>query len=132
MYACIQCGARFRSGTRYCQECGARLFAIAAPPRPEWEDRPKGLVTALPVGCGIPRRKNVSVAVALSALFGPLGLLYSSVSGALYMLLVWCFLVLATCDDWISNDVLLPVLIAWPLCVAWGALAARAHNEDLR
>lgn len=90
------------------------------------------MVSAIPWGCGVPPSKKITTAVLLAAFFGPLGLLYSSISGALYMLLGWCFLVLATCDDWINNDVVFPILVAWPVCMIWAALAARTYNEDRR
>ena len=131
MTSCNSCGARIRNGTRFCEECGAPLFAVTSPHLSEWEEAGHATAPVLPVGCGTQPPKKVGTAVLLSALFGPLGLLYSSVPGALYMLLFWCFLVLATCDDWIS-DQMIATLIAWPICVVWAAIAARSFNQDRR
>jgi len=108
------------------------MFAIMAPHDPSWEATARPIVSVIPWGGGISGSKKISVAVLFAALFGPLGLLYSSVSGAIYMLLAWCFLVLATCDDWISNDTIFPILVAWPVCMIWAALAARSYNENRR
>jgi len=102
-----------------------------APRAPSWEAtaRPISVVTW---DCGANLPKRIGMALLLSAFFGPVGLLYSSVAGAIYMLLGWCFLVLATCDDWITNDVIFPVMIVWPICIIWGTLSAHTHNENQR
>ena len=86
----------------------------------------------LPVGYCTSSPKKVGLAILLASLFGPLGLLYSTASGALYALLAWCFLVLATCDDWIGSDIVVSIALIWPICVAWAAFAARTYNEDRR
>lgn len=132
MYSCNACGARSNGGSHFCRECGAPLFAVTGPHSAIWGALSPVLVHAIPVGHWTRPPKSITLAVSLAAVFGPLGLLYSSVSGALYMLLGWWFLILATCDDWITDDVIFPMLVAWPICMIWAALAARTYNEDRR
>src|SRR5262249_41055011 len=121
-----------RNGSRFCCDCGMPLFAVTTPHAGMWERAGRGMVRAAPVGYGTSPPKRVGLAVLLAALFGPLGLLYSTVSGALYMVLAWCFLVLATCDDWIGSEVMVSMALAWPICIAWAGFAARSYNEDRR
>jgi hypothetical protein len=130
---CNTCGARYRNGSSFCSECGNALFALTAPHLACWEGAPPLFLheDAAAYGRPAPPPKNVGLALLLTTLFGPLGLLYTSVAGALYMLLGWCFLVLATCDDWIANDAI-PMLIIWPVCILWAALTACSYNHNRR
>jgi hypothetical protein len=131
MRFCGLCGAKFAGNSRFCRKCGAALFAISAPSISDVERPSRPIATLMRAGCATAPPKKLALAVVLAALFGPLGLLYASVTGALYMVLAWCFLVLATCKDWVSND-LVAFLIAWPICIVWAILAASAYNEDRR
>lgn len=86
-------------------------------------------VQAVAVG-GYGPRKSVGVALLLTILFGPLGMFYSTVSGALIMLGVSFVLALFTAG--------LSVLVTWPICVIWGCMAASrsggatVHQTTLR
>jgi hypothetical protein len=62
-------------------------------------------------GCGVP----------LDVLFGPLGMFYSTVSGALIMLAVSIVGALLTAG--------LSILLTWPACVIWGCVAASNSNS---
>jgi hypothetical protein len=130
MAFCSICGSTFRNDFRFCPECGAPRFAFTLPQSSVWQE-PGAAAAITPALYGPVPPKRIGVAILLAALFGPFGLLYSTVSGALYMLLGWCFLVLATCDDWIG-DQMIASLIAWPICVVWAAFAARSFNQDRR
>lgn len=68
-------------------------------------------------------QKSVGVAAILALVFGPLGLLYSTVAGALTMFLVTLVVGLLTLG--------VGLLVTNPLCALWGALAAKAHNQKL-
>ena len=67
--------------------------------------------------------KSVGVAIVLSFFFGPLGMLYSTVSGGLIMMAVSFVFALVTMG--------LGLLITWPICIIWAARAAKAHNAKL-
>ena len=131
MFRCATCGTRMTGPLRYCSECGAPQFMVSTPQVAALGRHSPVRMATLPAVCGPRPHKRVGVSILLAALFGPLGLLYSSVSGALYMSLAWCFLVLATCEDWIANNVV-PMLIVWPVCVVWAVVATKSHNEDRR
>lgn len=65
--------------------------------------------------------KSVGIAILLTALFGPLGMLYSTVPGALIMIMVSIVLGFFTLG--------FSLLLTWPLSIVWGAMAASAHNQ---
>jgi len=67
--------------------------------------------------------KNVGIAVILAFLFGPLGMFYSTVNGALIMLVVSFVAVFVTLG--------VGLLLTWPICVIWAGMAAREHNKKL-
>lgn len=67
--------------------------------------------------------KNVGVAIILTVLFGPLGMFYSTVSGAIIMMVVTAIVFFFTLG--------FGLLLTWPICVIWGAVAASAHNKQL-
>ena len=67
--------------------------------------------------------KSVGIAIILTIVFGPLGMFYSTIIGAIVMLVVTLIAVVITFG--------LGLLITWPVCIIWGALAANAHNKKL-
>jgi zinc-ribbon domain len=68
-------------------------------------------------------QKSVGIALLLTFLFGPLGMFYSTVSGAVIMLIVSIALAFITAG--------LSVFITWPICIIWGAVAASSHNKAI-
>ncbi len=70
--------------------------------------------------------KNVGIAIILTVLFGPLGMFYSTVKGAIIMMVV--ALVLAVCTFFIGGA---GAFLAWPFCVIWAGVAANNHNKKL-
>jgi hypothetical protein len=69
-------------------------------------------------------QKSVGLAILLTILFGPLGMLYSTVPGALVMLVVSVLLAFATAG--------ISLFLTWPICVIWGAIAAQSYNTGRR
>jgi hypothetical protein len=59
--------------------------------------------------------------VLLSILFGPLGMLYSTVGGAVVMFFLNLFVGVVTMG--------FGLLLTWPICVLWAANAASEHNR---
>jgi hypothetical protein len=84
---------------------------------------PPPVMPYVPIAYVMPQ-KSVGVAILLTVLFGPLGMLYSTVPGALVMLLVSVVLVMATAG--------ISIFITWPICIIWGAIAAQSYNEGRR
>ena len=68
-------------------------------------------------------KKSVAVAAILSLFFGPLGMLYSTVSGAIVMFFVGLVLILSV--GYPAFFVLIPAYVGWAM------VAADKHNHDL-
>jgi hypothetical protein len=68
------------------------------------------------------RRKSVGVAFVLTFFFGPLGMFYSTVSGAIIMLLASIVLVPLTAG--------VAGALAWPISIIWGCVAASRANSS--
>ena len=67
--------------------------------------------------------KSTMVAVLLSFFFGPLGMLYSTISGGIIMLIITIVVGILTLG--------FGLLITWPICVIWAALAAEKQNKKV-
>lgn len=68
----------------------------------------------------IKSQKSVGVALLLSFFFGPLGMLYSTVTGAIIMFIITCLVALFTFG--------FGLIFTWPLCMIWAAVAAKNTN----
>lgn len=71
----------------------------------------------------IQEKKSIGLALLLTFLFGPLGMLYTTVSGAIIMFIVSCIVGFLTFG--------LGVFFTWPICIIWGTLAAKKHNDKI-
>ncbi|MGC5258917.1 hypothetical protein ACPXCG_21460 [Gordonia sp. DT218] len=71
--------------------------------------------------------KSVGLAFLLAFLFGPLGMLYSTVAGALIMI---CVSILAFFVSIFTLGV--PIFFVWVACIIWSCIAASNHNDTLR
>ncbi len=67
--------------------------------------------------------KSVGVAILLSFLLGPLGMLYSTISGGIIMMVVCGIVALITLG--------FGLFFMWPVCIIWAAIAASNHNKRL-
>ncbi|MBA4148603.1 MAG: hypothetical protein H0X66_10860 [Verrucomicrobia bacterium] len=86
------------------------------PPAQQTQQAPKQVII-------VQSTKSVGVAILLSFFFGPLGMFYSTVSGAVVMIfanLVAVFLTLG-----------IGLVLTWPIGMIWAARAASAHNKKL-
>lgn len=114
-------------GKVWCERCGGQLVygtdgaLVRALPRSQGQT-PVQPQPAVPLVL-VQERKSVGVAVLLAIFFGPLGMLYSTVSGAFIMMVVSFFTLLFTLG--------LGIFITWPICVLWAAHAASEHNRRL-
>jgi predicted ABC-type sugar transport system permease subunit len=61
--------------------------------------------------------KSVWMAIFRTALLGPIGMLYSTVTGALVMSVVSAVVLIFAGSRW--------MWISWAACIVWAALAAR-------
>ena len=67
--------------------------------------------------------KSVGISILLTILFGPLGMFYSTILGAIIM----CLISILIC----SFTLVLGLLIIWPICIIWGAVATSSHNKEI-
>ncbi len=67
--------------------------------------------------------KSVGISIILTVIFGPLGMFYSTIPGAIIMLIVSGIVGLVTLGY--------GLIVTHPICVIWGALAAHSYNKKL-
>jgi hypothetical protein len=67
--------------------------------------------------------KSMGIAILLTFLFGPLGMLYSTIPGALIMIVLSLIVALLTVG--------LGLFLIWPICIVWGAIATSSYNKKL-
>jgi hypothetical protein len=61
--------------------------------------------------------KSVGIAIILTFLLGPLGMFYSTIWGAVIMMVISILAAMLTLG--------LSFLITWPICIIWAAIAAK-------
>lgn len=69
------------------------------------------------------RQKSTGIALLLSFLFGPLGMLYATIAGAVIMFIVSVPVVLFTGG--------LGLLLTIPVGMVWSAMAVNSYNKKL-
>lgn len=68
--------------------------------------------------------KSMGISIILTVLFGPLGLFYSTIVGGIVMLIINLVVGFLTAG--------IGLLITWPICIIWGAVAVKSYNEAVR
>ncbi len=68
--------------------------------------------------------KSMGLSIILTVIFGPLGMFYSTIGGAIVMLILTGIVGFFTVG--------FGLLITWPVCIIWGAMAVKGYNEKLR
>lgn len=69
-------------------------------------------------------KKSMFLAVFLTLMFGPLGMLYVTVGGGIAMLVVSVLLGSLTFG--------IALFVLWPICVIWTYVAVRSHNKRIQ
>lgn len=67
--------------------------------------------------------KSMGISLVLTALFGPIGMFYSTVLGAIIMMLVYLIVGFITLG--------IGLLFLQPICMIWGAFAVKQYNKKL-
>ena len=73
--------------------------------------------------------KSTALAILLALFFGPLGLLYSSVTGAIVMFVLYIASIVVGVMTFGIGLFLL--LFIHPICAVWAAVAVNSHNKEL-
>lgn len=66
----------------------------------------------------------MGIAIVLTLLFGPFGMLYSTILGAIIMGIATLLAIVFTAG--------LGLIVTWPICLIWGAMAVKNYNDRLR
>lgn len=67
--------------------------------------------------------KSMGISIILTILFGPLGMLYSTIWGGVIMFVISAIVGFLTLG--------LGLIIIWPTCVIWAAVATSSYNKKL-
>jgi hypothetical protein len=67
--------------------------------------------------------KSMGVAIILTVLFGPLGMLYSTILGGVIMCVISLIVGIVTLG--------FGLLLTWPICIIWAAVATSSFNKKL-
>lgn len=67
--------------------------------------------------------KSVGASLVLTFFFGPLGMFYSTIIGAIIMLILYIVIGIITVG--------LGIIILHPIAMIWGAVAVSSHNKKL-
>lgn len=67
--------------------------------------------------------KSMGISILLTFLFGPLGMFYSTIIGAIIMMVVSAITAFITVG--------FGLLLTWPICIIWGAIATSSYNKKL-
>jgi hypothetical protein len=143
--ALILLGVRLAYGGTARQPSSVGSSASGNLPNAEYRDSPSNVGAAMPAGVdsgprmapqgvaaeGQPTRqvvvvsatKSMGVSILLTVLFGPLGMLYSTIPGAIIMII--CGMVLGVITLGFG------LLLVWPIAIIWGAVATSSHNRKL-
>ena len=68
-------------------------------------------------------QKSMGVTILLTILFGPLGMFYSTIIGGIVMLILSILIGIVTLG--------FGILVTWPICIIWAAVATNNHNNKL-
>ncbi len=144
---CLHCGATLPPDALFCLSCGTKLDNAAqihpiAPPQAialqmqqkqqQTSPQPQGYPQqSMPPGYAQPQPqviiaqapKSMGLALLLTFLFGPLGLLYATVPGGLIMMCIGFVVGFITFG--------LGFLIIWPISMVWAYMAVDKYNKAL-
>ena len=67
--------------------------------------------------------KSVGISIALTLFFGPLGMFYSTIIGAITMSIITLIVGIFTMG--------IGLIIIWPINVIWAAIATNSYNKKL-
>jgi hypothetical protein len=138
MKICAECGYQPPNpNARFCGKCGRKLATAPDIRTPQLESNDPYPAASRPNMQHAPIQqiiinqpsaypKNVGLAIALSLLFGPIGMLYSTISGAIIMFILGLLCLPLTIMTfglfWIVIDL---------ICVIWAGVAAKHYNDKL-
>ena len=118
---CPYCHKSAARELQFCPGCGAVLPAEdgrehqTGEPEEENPAPPRIIVAEFP--------KSLGLGLLLTFIFGPLGMFYCSICGAIVMCLVAAVMLFLTFG--------LGLLLVWPVCLVWTYLAVKRYNKKI-
>ena len=67
--------------------------------------------------------KSVGISILLTVLFGPLGMLYSTIQGGIIMVILSLIVGFLTFG--------FGLIVIWPISIIWGAVSVNSYNKKL-
>lgn len=67
--------------------------------------------------------KSMGISIALTLFFGPLGMFYSTIAGAIIMIIIDIIVGIFTFG--------IGLLVTWPIQVIWAAISTSSYNKKL-
>lgn len=147
MAFCYECGSTIKKDDLFCNQCGkqvkncaqsiqdsplsqepvlapkeaslsAKNFNLNEPVAPQSDTRKDSMKVVM-----VASTKSAGVSLLLTLFLGPIGLLYSSISGGIIMLIVDLIFGLMTFG--------MILFVTWPITMIWGVMAVNSHNKKL-
>ncbi len=131
--SCTQCDAKNSDDAVFCDNCGTRLqratVAVApstAAPNPH-DGKPNTNQVNVTINTIAQPSKSTTVAGILAFFFGPLGMFYSTVSGALIMILINTLIILPIMIFTVGFGAIL-YFPSWLVGIVWAVMAVNKQN----
>lgn len=152
---CSNCGKEVIESARFCMHCGgslhtnvitrnesSKIVANSGPSQRFNADSTNSSSytdnTNIKIALATLNTKNIGVVFLLTLFFGPIGLLYSTISGGIVMLLLAIPLFIFIGSVAVKGGLLLGLStyfflfsVHWIICNVWGVISASNHNRRL-
>ena len=124
---CPKCNELLDKDATFCTECGTNVKDVVPEEVPETQtEAPVTNQKPAPVKpqvIVVQSLKSMGLGLLLTLIFGPLGMLYSSIIGAVIMFVVSAVVGFLTLG--------LGLIVIWPICLGWTYAAIKKHNNNL-
>ena len=122
---CPTCGYELAPKVIFCGNCGSRVNvkSVPSPKQPQQSAAINVGIQTNQTNVVVTSTKSIIVSIILTFIFGPLGMLYSTVTGGIVMLIISIIIGIITLG--------IGLIITWPICIIWGAIAANNYNKNL-
>jgi hypothetical protein len=77
------------------------------------------------------KSKSVGVGILLTLFFGPLGLLYASITGGIIMCIIGFLLIILSFVPFIGFVTVPLIFIVYFICVIWCIVSVKSYNDRL-
>ena len=140
---CTNCGAENFTSAKYCSNCGYTLPIVSMNINANLSEKTnkesqrnvsterQQILYNQPLVIVTKSTKSVGIAILLVAIFGPLGMFYSTIGGAIFMSImapVIFFFILMSGN---LGYIILGLIIYYPICMIWASTAVSSYNRKI-